>query len=217
MFRIHWMIGLLLIATGLPGCGKKPDAQVAGEPASTDETALKTDAIAVIDLNVVAEEIGARTKINESLKQRESELVTQLNGFRDELGRQADDLRDQLGSDLNDHAQSELDKMLAENQVKVNLQAQAAQSQLNAHHARLKLQLLEQVRPVAWKVARARGMSIVMTTSQVYAAGPERDITQEVVEAIRQLNDNATSAAPAPADPGIRVAEMPGGGEFMPH
>ena len=78
MFRIHWMIGLLLISTGLPGCGKKPDAQVSGEPASSDATALKTDAIAVIDLNVVAEEIGARTKINDSLKQRETELVAQL-------------------------------------------------------------------------------------------------------------------------------------------
>ncbi len=215
MVRDRWIIGLLLFTLSVIGCGKKPDARVSTgpEPVAAENP---VDAIAVIDLNVVAEEIGARYKINQSLKLRETELVNQLNGFRDELGRRVDEVRASYGEDLNDQNLSALDKTLAENQEKVTLQAQAAQTQLAAHHARLKMQLLNQVRPVAYKVAQARGLSIVMTTSQIYAVAPDRDITQEVIEAIKQLNDSNVSQLPAPSDPGTRIAEMPGGGEFMP-
>ncbi len=216
MVRDCWIIGLVMVTAGLSGCGKTPDAQVATGPEPGAPATHCMDAIAVIDLNVVAEEIGARRKITESLKQREAELVHQLNGFRDELGRRVTEIKTQSDSDLNDQNQSDLDKTLAENEAKISLQAQAAQTQLAAHHARLKLQLLNQVRPVAFQVAQSRGLSIVMTTSQVYAVAPERDITQEVIQAIQQLNDSNLSQAPPPRDPGIRLAEMPGGGEFMP-
>lgn len=217
MFRTFGV--LCLVSTLCVPCGCKQKTASTEVPADSGGAATATgfsDAIAVIDLNLVAEEIGARQKINESLIKREVELVGQINGLRDELERRATEVKARLDGDMNQQSQSDLDKMLVENQAKVDLQAQAAQAQLTTHHAMLKKQLLDQVRPVAFQVARTHGLSIVMTTSQVYAASPERDITQEVIREINRLNQAELTPMTSGEDPGIRVADMPGGGDFLP-
>ncbi len=210
------LVPLLIVLLPLAGCGRKTDNRSVTEAGPPPGFASIPDRVAVIDLNIVAEEIGARRKITESLKRRELELMGQLDGFRDELVRRADEVKASYGSDLNDQRQTELDQLLSENDSKVALQAQAAQVQLASYHAQLKLKLLNEVRPVAWQVAESHDMSIVMTTSQVYAVSPERDITREVIEEIRKRNTTESTSLLAPADGGIRVAEMPGGGEFLP-
>ncbi len=217
MFRTNWFLCLVVTTLFFSGCKQKTaSTETPVDSGGTASTAGLSDAIAVIDLNLVAEEIGARQKINESLKKRELELVGQINGLRDELERRTVEIKAKLDGDMNEQSQGDLDKMLVENQAKVELQANAAQAQLTTHHGLLKQQLLNQVRPVAYQVARSHGLSIVMTTSQVYAASPERDITQEVVREIRRINEAESTILSSSKDPGIRVADMPGGGDFLP-
>lgn len=213
MLRGTTMTGLLVLTIGICGCGKKDENARTRDLA--DSVVRVADSIAVIDLNVIAEEIGARQKITDSMKERENDLVDQLSGYRDRLDQQVEDLRSHWGDNLNDEQQTDLDRTLADNQSKIGLQIQAAQSQLATHHARLKMELLNQVRPVAFQVAREQGMSVVMTTGQVYAIGPEQNITQAVIEQILKLNQSTTTAPPA-HPPGVRIAELPGGGEFLP-
>jgi Skp family chaperone for outer membrane proteins len=221
MYRTIGLLAVAVISSWLGGC-RQQTSSTASAPEGTAGSEAATacncaDAIAVIDLNIVAEEIGARQKISESLRQRETELVGQLNSFREELDRRVDEIRVKSGSDLNQAVQTDLEKLMTENQARISLQAQAAQAQLTTHHANLKQQLLNQVRPVAWQIAKSHGLSIVMTTGQVYAAAPERDITTEVVQEIRRLNEaESTSVSPLLLDSGVRIAEMPGGGDFLP-
>lgn len=217
MFRTNWFLCLVVTTLVLGGCKQKAaPTETTADPVGTTSAAGLSDAIAVIDLNVVAEEIGARQKINESLKKRETELVGQISGLRDELDRRTVEVKAKLDGDMNQQSQGDLDKMLYENQAKVELQAQAAQAQLTTHHGLLKKKLLDQIRPVAYQVAKSHGLSIVMTTSQVYAASPERDITQEVIREILRINEAESTALTTVKDPGIRVADMPGGGDFLP-
>ncbi len=203
-----WLLTGLLICNG---CGKKQVVE------AEDVSAVDQKQIAVIDLNLVAQEIGARAKIDMLLDKREQELMTQFNGLKAELDRREMNLRGSFNDDLNDDQQNELDKLRAENLNKLNVQAQAASTRLAGFHAQLKQKLLNDIRPIAYQVASDQGMKIVLTAGQVYAAGPNVDITEAVIKQIQQINAaNPESEDLAPQEPVARVGHMPGGGEFVP-
>ncbi|MGI9516534.1 MAG: OmpH family outer membrane protein [Pirellulaceae bacterium] len=204
-----WLLSGVLICCG---CNSKQVAEPAESPSADQEL------IAVIDLNLVAEEIGARTKIDMALDKREKELLAQFNGLKSELTRRETDLQDSFNDDLNDDQQNELDHLRAENQSKLNLQAQTASTRLAEFHAQLKQKLLNDIRPVAYQVAQDQGMKIVLTVGQVYAAGPNVDITQAVIKHIQSVNAaNPETTNISPRGPVARVGDMPGGGEFVPN
>ena len=193
------------------GCHRTPVAEPEESQPAT------ADMIAVIDLNLVAQEIGARAKIDMALEKREQELLSQFNGFKSELDRREINLRASFSQDLNDDEQNELDQLRAENQSKLSFEAQAASTRLTAYHAQLKQKLLNDIRPVAWQVAQDQGMNVVLTVSQVYAAGPNVDITQAVIKRIQAINEaNPEAKELTPHEPVARVSQIGGGGEFVP-
>ncbi len=204
-------IALIYLLAALPGCRQSNTAQARFE----SDAASPLDLIAVIDLNVVAQEIGARDKINFALQQRENELIDELDQLKSDLNQQRQSIQAEYGQDLNQQQQSELDRLLTEHQQKIGLQVQAAQSQLVTQQAQLKVKLLAEIRPVAYQIAQENGMQIVLTSSQVYVAGPNVDITQQVIQRIKQINAGSDSTSRS-EPPTMRVAEMPGGGDFMP-
>lgn len=181
-------VGFLIGIVGLLGCNaeeKTEEASAANEPIAAVEM------IAVIDLNIVAQEIGAQEKIDFAMRTKKEELESRLDKIK-------------------------LDE--ADVEKREALQAQAIQSQLLAHHTQLKQQFLSQVRPVALAVAQDQGMQIVMTTAQVYASGPGNNITQAVVKQIKELNRNLPQEIGADTQsPKVELAELPhGNGEFIP-
>ncbi len=185
--RTCWLGLVILVA----GCNAKPEEAKMPDEVETSAQAL----IAVIDLNVVAQEIGAQEKIDRSLTDKKAELANRVTdyetNFRGESSGQEDAIK---------------------------RQAQLAQTQLLAHHAQLKQQLLAQIRPVAYLAAQERGMEIVLTAAQVYAAGPNVDITQDVVKRIQRMNQlgDEEKSVDLKESP-VRVAELPsGGGDFQP-
>jgi len=209
MFNLTCLLCLMVAVSGCNKKEKKEESKSAEAPAT-----IASELIAVIDLNRVAQEIGAQAKIDLSLKNKEQELLTRFNGLKAELSRRVTELKSGK-SDLNDQKQNELDQMTVEHQNKLTLQAQVAQSQLLAHHSGLKQKLLSDIRPVAYQVARDKGMQIVLTVGQVYAAGPQVNITSDVVTRIKEINEkNAVSQKSEPETP--RVAVLPHGGEFTP-
>ena len=78
--------------------------------------------------------------------------------------------------------------------------------------------MLAQIRPVAYLAAQERGMEIVLTAAQVYAAGPNVDITQDVVKRIQTINRSTENGSSAGLEESpVRLAELPaGGGDFQP-
>ncbi len=205
------------------GTVEQPDVAGTKNEGSSSSAAAKSDpccadGIAVIDLGVLANEIGATELINESIQKREQELLGKLDEFRNELEDRVAGFKEK-NPESEEGDGGDLDKLLADNKARLALQAQAAQSHLATHLATLQQKLFDDVRPVAWRIAKSRGLSVVMTTSQIYAALPERDITQAVVEEIRRINaanadKNSTDKGQTPS--GTRFAEMPGGGSFLP-
>lgn len=181
-------VGIFLCLISLLGCNVEEKTE---EASAAPDQALPVDMIAVIDLNVVAHEIGAQEKIDRAMQTKKRDLENRLSTVK--------------------LAESDFQKREA-------LQAQALQSQLLAHHAKLKQQFLSQVRPIALAVAQDQGMQIVMTTAQVYATGPGNDITQAVVKQILELNQfSPADVGVASESPAVKVVELPhGNGEFIP-
>ena len=185
--RICWLGLVIMIA----GCNGK------SEEAKEEQTTNKSPQtlIAVIDLNVVAHEIGAQDKIDRSVMDKKAELANRMADYEIKLSGEP-----------------------ADQEMAIKRQAQLAQTQLLAHRAQLKQQLLAQIRPVAYLAAQERGMEIVLTAAQVYAAGPNVDITQDVVKRIQSINQSTENGSSAALEESpVRLAELPGGGgDFQP-
>ncbi|MCP4891324.1 MAG: hypothetical protein GY904_32605 [Planctomycetaceae bacterium] len=185
--RICWLGLVIMIA----GCNGK------SEEAKEEQTTNKSPQtlIAVIDLNVVAHEIGAQDKIDRSVMDKKAELANRMADYEMKLSGEP-----------------------ADQEMAIKRQAQLAQTQLLAHRAQLKQQLLAQIRPVAYLAAQERGMEIVLTAAQVYAAGPNVDITQDVVKRIQIINQSTENGSSAGLEESpVRLAELPaGGGDFQP-
>ncbi len=214
-FKCMALLTLLLIAVLLSGCSRT--VAVDSEPEGTVPTDQQTTPfnVAVIDINEVARQIGAMDKIRFAMAEFELELQSQLNMIKDRLDEEVESKKKAYNNDLNQQAAGELDSLLAKHQSSLEQQTFAANSQLAAHHNQLKLKLLNQVRPIAYQVANERGMSVVLTTAQIYAATPTADITNEVVQRIQQIN--AVTESSSDDDRPKRLANLPGGGDFKPY
>ena len=213
--RCLFCFGLGLTIFGCSGGQQTGESNEETAPSPASSNWSDACQIAVIDINEVARQIGAMDKINASMGRMESELNGQLATYQETLDKRLEEEKQKFDTDLNERQQGELDALLASRQRSLQQQTQLAGSQLAAHHNQLKLKLLNEIRPIAFEVARKRGMNLVVTTQQVYAARPEADITAEVVERIKQVNahsDSREQSAPA-----TRVAELPGGGAFKPY
>ena len=185
--RICWLGLVIMIA----GCNGKSEEAKEEQPTNKSPQTL----IAVIDLNVVAHEIGAQDKIDRSVMDKKAELANRMADYEMKLSGEP-----------------------ADQEMAIKRQAQLAQTQLLAHRAQLKQQLLAQIRPVAYLAAQERGMEIVLTAAQVYAAGPNVDITQDVVKRIQTINQSTENGSSAGLEESpVRLAELPaGGGDFQP-
>lgn len=185
--RTCWL-GLVIV---IAGCNGQPEEAKEEQAPEKSPQAL----IAVIDLNVVAHEIGAQDKIDRSVTEKKAELANRMADYEKKFSGEP-----------------------ADQEMAIKRQAQLAQTQLLAHRAQLKQQLLAQIRPVAYLAAQEKGMEIVLTAAQVYAAGPNVDITQDVVKRIQTINKSTENGSSAGLEePPVRLAELPGGGgDFQP-
>ena len=212
MSRYHILLtGLMFTFLGMLGCNKKEAVQAPATETKVDVN----DLVAVIDLNLVAQEIGAQAKIDVSVNEREEAFSKQLNGLKEELGRRVEELQSTVATDSDEESKTKLQTLIRDNNNKLALQSQAFQTQLLGHRAQLQQKLLNDIRPVAYNIAQAKGMQIVLTVGQVYAAGPNVDITQDVIKRIKEINDSTATSQPTKG-PVAHSAALPGGGEFVP-
>ncbi len=203
--------GGVILLTGLliTGCSTTADSV-----ASNNEEQQSNTTIAVVDINEIARQIGATDLIQQSVSQFESKIKSELQEFKARLDQEYDVRQASISSDLNVQNQEELNALQVTHQTALSKESMLWQSQLNAHHNKLRRDLLDQIRPVAYQIANEQGMSIVLTTSQVYAAGPAADITKQVAARINTHN-REIGVSPA-TDNTQRVADLPGGGAFQP-
>ncbi len=154
--------------------------------------------VAVVDLDEVAKQIGASEEMSQALAARENDLNGQLQSLKANYVQQLESKKFEFGEERTEEQTTQLVAM--GQQVKLNLaQAQRnAQGNLSAHRAQLIAKFREQVIPHAEKIAKQRGLSIVVPKNDglLLAVDESVNITSEVATALKGTWQPITVAPP---------------------
>ncbi len=167
---------LLILVSGIlmAGCG-----QMTGGGSSPPASA-----VAIVDLDKVAARVGRDKKLNQAIKEKETELNEQLESERAALEQQVGQRRSEVGDQPTDTQQAELQAFQQEAARKLLAARQLASNQLQQLRAQLINEFRSEIQPVVLKIASARKISLVLTKNDamVLAYDPLVDITEAVAD-----------------------------------
>lgn len=194
--RLIALMTVSVIACAVVGCNKSetPTAEAPANPG----------AVAVIDLDEVARQLGRDIEMANSIKAAQKTLNERLAEvqikYRDEFTKK----KDELGEEP---AEEELQSLQAFGQqanLQFNQVVQTAKNNLNKHRIGLISDFRKDAKPIAQEVAKEKGLNIIITKndSVVFSYETAVDITDEVVA---QMREKGYAAPPA-----ARTAQQPG-------
>lgn len=197
--RTHTLVAIAVFSIlGVSGCGNKDDAQVKTEK-------QKPGRVAVVDLNEVARRLGrdqymvsalkqTQQSLNESLKVVQASYVEQIKEKQEELG------VGQEGVKIEDDEAKKLLGMQQQANLNVNQARKQAISRLSQQRTRLISDFRNEVRPIADKVAKEKGLTIVLTKSDtiLFSHDDSVDITDEVAKRLKAISPPAAVTAQQP-------------------
>ena len=143
--------------------------------------------VAVVDLDVIAEQVGADAEIAQALKAREVQLNSQLKTIKTNYLQQFEQRKTLYGESPSDAQSKQL--VTIGQQINLNLanaQRQAA-GQLTNHRSELVMKFRKRVGPVAQQIAKERGLSIVVPKNDgwLLAVDDTVNITDEVATSLK--------------------------------
>jgi Skp family chaperone for outer membrane proteins len=174
-----------LSAGAIGGCNRQPGAE---KPV--------VGAVAVIDLDAIAQRLGSDKQIAESIAKRQTSLSQQLVDLAKSYNQQIAEQKKKLAETPAENGQVTLANWEQQANANLNKVKQQAELDLQKHKAALIAQFRDEIKPAARRVAQARGLSVIMTKndSVLYDFAPSADITEAVVE---DLLAHRTAAQPA--------------------
>ena len=175
------------VAVALAGCDALSPAPTQASPAP--EPAVSADLpgrVAILDMQAVATRLGRDAEINEALAARQARVREKLQELRTDLGEQLLEQLDTLAEEDPENLDEARQQLRSQAQARLDEVVLAARERLEQERERMLLRSLEEVKPVARKVAAERGFDIVtmQTTAFVLVNEPEVEITDAVVAAM---------------------------------
>lgn len=157
-------------------------------------------AVAVIDLDAIAQRLGSDKQIVEAITKRQTSLSQQLVDLAKSYNEQIAEKQKTLAETSQDQSEvtvASWQKQANANLTKVKRQAEA---DLQRHQAQLVAQFREQIKPTARRVAQKRGLSVIVTKNDnvLYDFSPKADITDEVIADLISSSAAASAAAAKP-------------------
>jgi Skp family chaperone for outer membrane proteins len=193
------------------------------------QTGSSSGGVAIIDLDRVATALGWLDDLGKNLQAADTELRTQLQQALTASLKLIEDVKTEVAADAKLTADQikilnsiqdprELEKLPLTKEQREKLvgavnrantvwqnSQNAYQQQIQQRRTNLVLSYREKVRPAARRVAAARGLTVVLTTSDnVLLAEPGVDITNAVIDELQksgQARPGEQAAAPVPAKP----------------
>jgi Skp family chaperone for outer membrane proteins len=190
MFKRMLVLGMVAGALVLTGCGEKDGGS--------------TGRVAVVDLSKIAEQIGQKSKIEEASKIRERNLqlrvqVDQQNvqaklvAAAEEIGKRPET----AGAKPTDAEKKAIDvwvgkmRQLEQGRLNTSNQIRQAYARIRKENQQKMLaeinKIRDRIRPLAQKIAKDKGLDVVITSSSVLAHSTSVDITDEVFEKVNAL------------------------------
>lgn len=210
-------ICLLVVSIIFHGCSRQQSAQESNE---SDSNGSKSDSskasIAVIDLDLVAKELGASQTLDKLVAEREKELdeLVMLNreAFRQEYLK----LQQKFGDTPSSDQLLQLSDLQDKHNQSIVQQIKESRIKLINYRNQVSIKFMEEVKPIAYEKAQARGLTIVLSKGQFFIADSQIDITKDVIDEIKQINAKANAVSLPPLPTNDRTARIPDGGTFSP-
>ena len=176
-----------LLAASLGGCNRPEGPSPANRQAQN-----VLGAVAVIDLDTVAQKLGRDKKMSESIQQHEAALNQQLANIKVSYEKEISDKQSQFGQAPSQEQVQLLSNMSRQASASLNQVQQKAKSDLNQHRVQIVQQFRDEVKPIARQVASEKGLSIIVTRNEtvVFDFTSAVDITEDVV---RKMQERPTS------------------------
>lgn len=167
------------LAVGVCGCDRSGRAS-ANRP--------NIGAVAVIDLDRVAQKLGRDVQMAQLLQQRQVALNEQLTAIKVSYEQEISEKQSQFGSAPSQEQTQLLSTISQQAGANLNRVQQQAKNDLNQHRAGLIQQFREEVKPVARQVALERGLSLIVTKNDnvIFDFASAVDITNDVIQRMQQ-------------------------------
>lgn len=195
---LAWAIGLASLA----GCDKPLGAAGSGNPTSdSTPSARPSGGVGVVDLDVVAKQLGRDAEMSATLKERVTALNDRLTAMKENLTRLYDAKREKFGDQPDEEQQKQLVAMQERMDAQLIETKRKADGELGVLRQQLVDQFREQTKPILKEVAASRGLSIVIPKNNalLLTIDPGVEITDEVVQ--KMLTLKAPEAAETPERP----------------
>ena len=188
-------ISTLLLVTAV-GCSNFGS----GDNGSSHET--PQGKVAIIDLDLVARQIGYDQQIASAIQQQKTSLEQQLGAIKASY---VQELKKRQ-SDIGEAPTNEQKQFLSKSELQANRsliqQKRKADVLLTQYRAQLAKDFRERVKPIARQVATEMGLSIILTKndSVVFDYDMTVDISNTVAERMRSEQPNPPSYSPQPSE-----------------
>lgn len=171
-------------------------------------------AVAVIDLDAIAQRLGSDKQIVESIATRQTSLSQQLVDLAKSYNAQIAEKQKTLAETTPEQTEVTVASWQKQANANLNKVKQQAEADLQRHQAHLIAQFREQIKPAARRVAQKRGLSVIVTKNDniLYDFSPKSDITDEVIADLISSNPAASAAAAKP----LQTAAAPSAGAETP-
>jgi Skp family chaperone for outer membrane proteins len=161
-------------------------------------------AVAVIDMDAIAQSLGSDKQIVESITKRQSSLSQQLVDLAKSYSQQIEEQKKKLAEAPPEQGDITLANWQQQANASLNKVKQQAELDLQRHRAQLVAQFRDEIKPVARRVAQSRGLSVIVTKNDnvLYDFSPAADITDAVVaELLARTPVSPPQTAQLPAQP----------------
>ena len=217
MRRVDLRLLACVVVIGALGCdtASDPAVDVKGSATSVGSRGPASGGVAIVDLDEVAKRLGRDIVMSKAIENGQASLNQQLQKLQVSLNEQYEAKKFALNAQppqdrqAEDAQVAELGKLERQFSLQLAQARRSAQSEINSYGRRLIQQFRAEVKPIAQEVAAGRGLSVVVTKNEsvLLSFDPADDITDEVVEALRQRTAaSGAAAATTAALPGDRQA-----------
>jgi Skp family chaperone for outer membrane proteins len=188
------LVGLFVVCTR--GADDRPAKHTcncgACDRLSAEVAALKAEVaklgagrVAIVDLDRIAQELGWTNEMNRSVDAINQQLQARVGQLRDQLKAQVDAKVREYGDDPTAQQRESLAQMAAAADRQLQVAIAQASQEANRQRLTLVMQYRDDVRPVAKRIAKEAGQSVVMVPLDgVLYFDPECDITRKVADAM---------------------------------
>lgn len=192
---------IALIIAPIAGCERftpaaAPAAQAPAKPA--------IGGVGVVDLDVVAKELGRDVEMATATTERLEALNTKLTSLQESLITLRNEKRDSIGEEPTEEQQQQLLAMQQRIEQQLLEAKRKAEVDLASFRQGLVDEFREEARPILTQVAAARGLSLVVPKNNalLLSIDPTVELTDEVVQKMR-------AAKPAADNPPEQTARAP--------